>query len=647
MQFPPMIRKLAPSLNWIAVATLIGALIGAIGALRVAWANAYFQESMRSLAGRVLEIGVLRGACLGLLGAAAGFLVFAVAWPAGRLIFRSSRMATVGAAVAVPALALLGIVAYKLNLDVLPSFLSATSLLGNAALLIAALVLWWLSVKWLTRHQERVRVMAANGVATAVMAGLLALVLGLPIGLAQLWKVEVDAQKPNVLIILIDTLRADRLGIYGYQRDTSPNLDKLASQGWRFNTAIAQASWTKPSVASMITGLYVRQTSVTGGGWGQQGKGRAVLVQTLVAQHLTLAEQLASLGYETAAFGKNFHLVPELGFSQGYLRYDWLQPIPIARLRKVAERIESRIAPLHYSARHLSAVEWINSRFLDWVDANPERKFFAYLHHIDVHWPYKSPAPFAGMFTTKASPEDFNATKFMPETVARLKRGVGETLNPDTLRAMSDAYDEGIRYVDDGLGKVFDALIRRGLYDDTLIIITADHGDEFMEHGLLGHGLTLYDEMIRVPLIVKFPCPGPHCAPRIVNPQVELVDVFPTVMSVLGAKPPANLVGRNLSEDAAESRIAYSELFTKIALRTPERKWIYDEQDDSGELFNLAQDPGETDDLAAREPATRDFLAARVLDFAATYRRDEAVHAHAVEADEKMLENLKALGYVK
>jgi arylsulfatase A-like enzyme len=316
-------------------------------------------------------------------------------------------------------------------------------------------------------------------------------------------------------------------------------------------------------------------------------------------------------------------------------------------LRKVAERIESRIAPLHYSARHLSAVEWINSRFLDWVDANPERKFFAYLHHIDVHWPYKSPAPFAGMFTTKASPENFNAIKFMPETVARLKRGVGETLNPDTLRAMSDAYDEGIRYVDDGLGKVFDALIRRGLYDDTLIIITADHGDEFMEHGLLGHGLTLYDEMIRVPLIVKFPCPGPHCAPRIVNPQVELVDVFPTVMSVLGAKPPANLVGRNLSEDAAESRIAYSELFTKIALRTPERKWIYDEQDDSGELFNLAQDPGETDDLAAREPATRDFLAARVLDFAATYRREEAVHAHAVEADEKMLENLKALGYVK
>ena len=251
------------------------------------------------------------------------------------------------------------------------------------------------------------------------------------------------------------------------------------------------------------------------------------------------------------------------------------------------------------------------------------------------------------MFTTKASPEDFNDLKFMPSTNSRLRRGGGETLNPDTLRAMSDAYDEGIRYVDDGLGKVFDALIRRGLYDDTLIIVLADHGDEFMEHGLLSHGWTLYDEVIRVPLIVKFPCPGPHCAPRIVNRQVELVDVFPTVMSVLGAKPPANLVGRNLSEEAAESRIAYSELFTMVALRTPERKWIYDERDDAGKLFNLAQDPGETDDLAAREPATRDLMALRVLDFAATYRRDEAADARAVEADEKMLENLKALGYVK
>jgi arylsulfatase A-like enzyme len=448
--------------------------------------------------------------------------------------------------------------------------------------------------------------------------------------------VEAPAQKPNVLIVLIDALRADRLGAYGYHRDTSPNLDKLASEGARFDAAIAQASWTKPSIASMLTGLYARQTSVSSGTWAQEGQEGAVLVQQLAAKHVTLAEQLAALGYETGAFGENHHLVPELGFSQGYLRYDWKQPVHIAPLREIVRRFESRFI-----------ADWINERYFDWLDAKEGRKFFAYLHHIDVHWPYESPAPFSGMFTAAPAPEDFNRSKFMPDTVERLREGgVGE-LNPETLRAMSDAYDEGIRYVDDRLGKVFDELRRRGVYDDTLIIVTADHGEEFLDHGLLGHGESLYDEVIRVPLIVKFPCPGPHCASRVVNSQVELVDIYPTVLGAVGADAPANLVGRNLADPASESRTAYSELTSMIALRTPQWKWIYDEQDDTGELFDLAQDPGEANDLATSEPALRKLLSARVLDFAATHLKDDAVNAYAVEADERMLENLKALGYVK
>jgi arylsulfatase A-like enzyme len=545
-------------------------------------------------------------------------------------------MATVGAVVAVPALALLAIVAYWLNLHVLPAFLSLTSLMGNAALIVAALFLWWLLVKRLARREERLRVIAGNGTATVIMTGLLVLVVGLPVALAQFWKVEVEALKPNVLIVLIDALRADRLGAYGYHRDTSPNLDKLASEGARFDAAIAQASWTKPSIASMLTGLYSRQTSVSSGGWAEQGQQGAVLVQALAAKHVTLAEQLASMGYETGAFGENHHLVPELGFSQGYLRYDWKQPVRIGPLRQIVRRFESRFV-----------ADWINDRFFDWLDAKEGRKFFAYLHHIDVHWPYESPAPFSGMFTATPSPEDFNRSKFMPDTVERLRQGGPGKIDPATLRAMSDAYDEGIRYVDDRLGKVFDELRGRGVYDDTLIIVTADHGEEFLEHGLLGHGESLYDEVIRVPLIVKFPCPGPHCAPRVVNSQVELVDVFPTVMSAVGAEAPANLVGRNLGVQAAESRTAYSELASMIALRTPQWKWIYDEQGDSGKLFNLAQDPGEANDLAEREPALRELLSARVLDFAATHLKDDSLGAYAVEADEKMLENLKALGYVK
>jgi arylsulfatase A-like enzyme len=633
---PTRLRKLAPILNWALVSVLIGALAGVIDAVGLASSNAYFQEPMRNLAGRVIEIGALRGAGLGLIVAVAGLLVFFIAWPVGRMIFRSSRTATIGAAAAIPTMALLAGAAFWVNVRLLPSFLSVASLLGNAALIIVALVVWRLAAKRFARHEERLRVIAGNGAAMATMAVLLVLVLGLPVALAQSWKVEAPAQKPNVLIVLIDALRADRLGAYGYSRDTSPNLDKLASEGTRFDAAIAQASWTKPSIASMLTGLYARQTSVSSGTWAQEGREGAVLVQLLAAKHVTLAEQLAAMGYETGAFGENHHLVPELGFSQGYLRYDWKQPAQIGPLRQIVKRFESRFI-----------ADWINDHFFDWLDAKEGRKFFAYLHHIDVHWPYESPAPFSGMFTSEPAPENFNRSKFMPDTVERLREGGVEQLNPATLRAMSDAYDEGIRFVDDRLGKVFDELRRRGVYDDTLIIVTADHGEEFLEHGLLGHGESLYDEVIRVPLIVKFPCPGPHCAARVVNAQVELVDIFPTVLGAVGADAPANLVGRNLADPASESRTAYSELTSMLAMRTPQWKWIYDERDDTGELFDLAQDPGEANDLAASEPALRELLSARALDFAATHQKDDAVSAYAVEADERMLENLKALGYVK
>lgn len=633
-----MFRKLAPALNWIAFAFLAGAAVGVLGALRIALDNSYFQESMRGLAGRVLEAGALRGAGLGLFIATGGLVLFAGAWPVCRLILRSARMATVGAWTAVPIVALLAVAAYKLNRDVFPSLLSAASLLGNAALVLVALLAWWLLVKWLSRRQDSLRAIAGNGLVMATMAGLLVLLVGLPMGLARSWKVEVDAQQPNVLIVLIDTLRADRLGSYGYHRDTSPHIDRVAGEGWRFDAAIAQASWTKPSVASMITGLYARQTSVSSGEWAQQGEQGAVLVETLAAEHLTLAERLASGGYETAAFGKNHHLLEELGFSQGYLSYQWLHPAG----RSAFNRILNRFFP---DSEKEFAADWINDHFVEWLDAKADRKFFAYLHHIDAHWPYASPPPFSGMFTEKPAPEDFNSGNFLPGMVSKLKEDSGATVNPETLRAMSDAYDETIRYIDDGLGRLFELLKSRGLYDNTLVIITADHGEEFMEHGLLGHGQSLYDELIRVPLIVKFPCPGPHCSPRVVTSQVELVDVFPTVMQVLGIEPPASLVGRSLAEEASARRSAFSEFKSRIALRTPEWKWIYDDQEDAGKLYNLSQDPRETIDLAADEPAVRELLSVRLLDFAAT--RASIGVRNAVVADEQMLENLEALGYVK
>ncbi len=180
--------------------------------------------------------------------------------------------------------------------------------------------------------------------------------------------------------------------------------------------------------------------------------------------------------------------MPELGFAQGYQTYDWLQPFRLSALAKINNRYRPEFAGNFVAER-------IDDHFLDWLESNADGRFFAYLHHINVHWPYRSPAPFSGMYMKSPPSEDFNVEKFMPNTNEKHLTGSGPRLSPETLRAMSDAYDEGIRYVDDSLGKMFAELARRGLYDNTLIIITADHGEEFMEHGLIGHGETLYDEV--------------------------------------------------------------------------------------------------------------------------------------------------------
>jgi arylsulfatase A-like enzyme len=250
------------------------------------------------------------------------------------------------------------------------------------------------------------------------------------------------------------------------------------------------------------------------------------------------------------------------------------------------------------------------------------------------------------MFSDAASPVDFNRREFMTSLTDALRTGELTTVDPGLLTAMSDAYDEGIRYVDDRLGEVLEALKQRGLYDNTLVIVTADHGEEFLEHGMLGHGESLYDEVIRVPLIVKFPCPGSHCGHRRIDSQVELVDIFPTLMQVADLEPGETLVGRSLLDPLAEGRNAYSEWEQSVSLRTPQWKLIYDHERDSAELYDLAADPAEVRDRSESDRELNAILMARVLDFTTTHQSVVAADSSTVEADERMLENLRALGYV-
>jgi arylsulfatase A-like enzyme len=637
MNFIPRLGRIGPVLNWLAFTALVGAVLGAGSAILDSIHNGYFSESFRNLAGRSIQASVMKGTGFGLLTGLVGVIVFVAMWPVCRVIWRNWRSAALAAALGVPLLGILLVLAYFLNVEILPEFLSLTSVLGNLVLAGAIFLLWWTGTRWLLPRQSALGSVASSATLSLALGLGLAGLLAATVALARAWRVETPAGAPNVLIVLIDALRADRLGCYGYSRNTSPNIDEIARAGWRFDAAFAQSNWTKPSVAALITGLYPRQTSVSPDTWSHAGAQGEVLVDSLSPQHLTLAEFLGALGYETGAFGENHHLLRKLGFAQGYLTHEWREPMLTgSAFTKFTKKFRSGFT-----------AEWISDHFVKWLGSTKGPKFFAYLHHINVHWPYTSPPPFAGMFMKTRPTEDFNSTKFMVRAIEGIRGQSGRAPSAETLRAMSDAYDEGIRHVDSEIGRIMRVLKQRGLYDNTLIVITADHGEEFMEHGLLGHGKALYDESIRVPLVIKFPCPGSRCGPRTVTTQVELVDVFPTVVREVGRTPPASMPGTVLYEEASARKFVFSETAQSIALRTPERKWIYDKQHDSGKLFDLRTDARELNDIAGQQAETARDLTARTLDFTVLYAPEDKYASSAVEADAKMLEGLKALGYVK
>jgi arylsulfatase A-like enzyme len=628
------LRRLMPFLSFVAVTVVVAAAIRLYTAVATSIENGYFAEPMQTLAGRYLQQAALEGIGAGLLIAALCLLLFAVAWSVGRLLFRDSRKAVVGAILGVPMMFVFLYAAYELNSRLPGSRLSIQSIVANLALLAAGCLAWgWL----IARAPDRLGHISSfhtGRFAPRALAVLLVVVLAVPFGLGRLWAKQADTSRPNVLIILIDTLRADRLGSYGYDRDTSPNLDKLAAEGWRFSAAVSQAPWTKPSVASLFTGQYARQTSVGTDSWTPLRVQGLPYVSSLAPWHLTLAEAMAGSGYDTAAFGHNNNLVPEAGYSQGFFTYDWKE-LPAGFVHQLKKRLGIR-----------RAGDWITRHFLRWLNANEGGRFFAYLHTLDVHWPYRPPAPFHGMFTAKPSLENFNRPNFMSDQIRKIRSGTRP--EPDTVRAMSDAYDECIRHVDHQLGELFQELASRGLYDNTLIVVTSDHGEEFMDHGMLSHGHALYDELIRVPLIVKFPCPGRHCAPAVVEAPVELVDIFPTVMEAAGLATPELLAGKSLTDNTRPAtRAAYSERLDQMAMRTRDWKVIYDEPSNSEKLFDLRNDPGEKSDLASQQPAVGKQMVMRLLDHAATRAPLTAAQRSFVEADKETLEGLRALGYIK
>ena len=460
------------------------------------------------------------------------------------------------------------------------------------------------------------------------------------------WKREFETQIPRLaLLISIDTLRPDHLEIHGGRAGTSPALATLARDAVVFENAVASTPWTIPSHATMLSSSY---PSVHGAN-----------AQTPIPEALTLLpEVFEDQGWQTAAWVDTPYLSRKFGFQQGFEHFDDEDPTPGNYRRK---------AP------------FLRNRLIQRIAAADERPAFFFWHIMDVHGPYGASAPFGGNFRAEAA-SDPAPFKSLWERLPKL--AYHEYLRLSRYRSLDDiraGYDEGIAAVDHEIGRLFDLLRALDLYEDALIVVTSDHGESFLDHGVwVGHGLFATEDEIRVPLIVKLP--GNRFAGRRVDGMVGLVDVAPSILDALEMDVPKSFQGQSLvspSPGAPGSlpRVVFG-LSTNLDmpyLRTNEFKYIGASQRsaehvvnkvlraeegvdvDLGnllaeQLYDLRKDPTEKNSDLGSEPETlerfRQLIAQHQEDSRARREALDTLAQGEAELSEEALERLRALGYV-
>ena len=368
------------------------------------------------------------------------------------------------------------------------------------------------------------------------------------LGPCEIVDLEETAEKalPNVLVLLIDTLRLDHLGLYGYERDTSPNLDALAREGTVFTQLMPQSSWTRPSVASLLTSTY---PSVHGGRT-RHDKLRAGLP--------SLAGALEDIGYESHLLMTNPNCLPVWGFGEDFFRF-------IDVHSKDYQEIDVDRMALRRAKTTLELLEG--------------KPWFMYVHIMGPHDPYEAPDEYFGRFESDTS--DLNA-------------------EDEKTQIHIDRYDEEILYSDDLVGRLLDYMKKMDLYDNTTIVVLSDHGEEFMEHGARGHGKSLYEELLRVPLIIKPPLGAWTVGTRI-DSLVETVDIAPTLLEISGAEVPERFQGssflRLLRGESLPPKTGYASLqidrFSIRAAKRESHKFIRNLVDGTDGWYDLSKDPGE------------------------------------------------------
>jgi arylsulfatase A-like enzyme len=451
--------------------------------------------------------------------------------------------------------------------------------------------------------------------------------------------------RPDVFIILVDTLRRDHLSYFGYPRPTSPNIDRLLSESVVFTAASTPSTWTIPSVASLFTGLYPTSHQVTGA------------TNRIAADAPLLAEHFRSYGYRTGAFVANQIVTRRNGYGQGFEAFfppspPWWTYHQLTAFERLASRVRKPAS---------ASQGWrINQEFLRWLKATPDQPHFAYLHYLDPHSPYEPPA------------EDLQAVApdapRGPADPPRIRAYVNQirdptcrdweclesppSLPPEELAGMIARYDAEIRYTDRMIGALLDKLGRTGALERCHILFLTDHGEEFADHHGWSHGNSIYEEMIGCPMAYRPPGGRPGGG-TIARPTPEL-DLLLTLCRILGLDDPPLHQGREIPELLGRPAPAtvppvLSEIPPHLyALRQGPWKLIRRGSTHSPDwrLYNLQDDPGELHDVADTYPDTlaalRGYLEGRLAELAKV-----TLMEISSTTDPELLERLRSLGYIQ
>jgi arylsulfatase A-like enzyme len=432
--------------------------------------------------------------------------------------------------------------------------------------------------------------------------------------------------KQNVILLIIDTVRGDALGCYGNPLQPSPHIDAVAADGVRFERAISTSGWTLPSVASLLTGTW---PSIHG------GMGKVTKLTTIRDEVPTAAEIMKNAGFRTLGFANAAFVSPMLHLDRGFDVFDHKYT---------------------YNDNYRRADETI-AAVLPLLEEHRSGANFIMIHLFDPHLNYGAPPPYRFKFTggrkLPAPPLDLDAC-------LELMTNDGENPpNEEDIQYITNLYTGEINFADAQVGRLMDRLRELGMYDESMIIITADHGEEFWEHDGFEHGHTLYDELVHVPLIIKYP---ESITPvrNTVDTQVRLIDVMPTVFAWLGIEQPESFIGESLTPlalgEAGGHRGAYCEstLYGKdrIAWHGPRFKYIlevYKNVEPVEELYDRQNDPGETNDLSRQLPAQTEKMRGELIGFFMDIKRRAETMSQPSQVDlsPERVQMLKSLGYIR